>query len=146
METSVLDVHKWQHGVGTRKGTAVAYETVLRWSREGRTFVTIDQKNAFNSLERAAILAQLIKRIDTHAPLVKYFGIRYATPSLLIVSSPNGVRILKVDRGVAQGNVSASYYYCLGSDPIIDEEIAERSRSSPLPRKSTDTSTPKRLP
>jgi len=109
-----------QIGVGTKGGV----ERAAHWAREQvevrrRTLVTLDLRNAFNTVLRSAMAEQLSEAVKQHphwAAACALFNAAYVTPSLLL-SQEWGTFFSS--RGSRQGCVFGGFLFALVLQPTL---------------------------
>jgi ubiquitin len=89
--------------------------------------LTVDAKNAFNTISRAHIARALFANPDL-APLVPLFSLLYGSPSELFVSTKCSddilMAILMSVEGTRQGDPLAALLFCLGLSPVLSKIAA----------------------
>ena len=126
MDLTGKDNPPWQRGLASAAGARESYQAAQQWFVEGAVLLTLDNKNAFNSVWRSAILQALLQRRDSHDRLLKYFRFRYARPTTLVATGRDGnIHKLLSDDGTAQGNHPAGYLYCLPQDDVLQRVAPE---------------------
>ena len=122
-----------QYGVGMRCGTDQVVHTIRRAYNKGQHIMTLDIKNAYNTISRGFLYQMVVEKIPS---LLPYFVLIYGTPSLLMVSTEGGMAALLSREGVQQGCPLSSFLFCLGIQGILEEVESistSSSSSSPFP-------------
>ena len=89
------------------------------------TLLTVDLKNAFNTIERAFI-ARAIRQCPKLQPLIGIFLFAYSLPSRLLL---RGLEPISSSRGVRQGDPLGPLYFALGIQGILSDLAAEFKNS-----------------
>lgn len=110
----------YQYGTG---GIGFSGQKMVHQVREayerGLTVIRFDSENAFNCVSRNSIYSRI-----TNADAQNYFGTFYEGSSDMVVYSRNGHDILKLGKGVRQGDCLSSYLFCLAMDAVLEEVVA----------------------
>ena len=86
--------------------------------------LSVDVRNAFNTIDRAAILRALYSSPEL-APCWRTVAFGYGKPSQLLMrcddSTPDSEAFIESQTGVRQGDPLAAYLFSLGMHPIYEE-------------------------
>lgn len=106
-------------GVGCRGGVeAVAHSlrsTLTEHRGSGMALLKIDFKNAFNSIERAAFVPEVVSRFPGLAAWTRWC---YSAAPALIYDHQH---IFWSENGVQQGDPLGPLYFCCGLQPFVDK-------------------------
>jgi hypothetical protein len=84
----------------------------------GDTLITLDARNAFNTLRRECI-RQALETRPALSPLYPLFNSLYCSPSRLVISNRDGIFELVSAAGVRQGDVLGSALFCLATIDVL---------------------------
>jgi hypothetical protein len=87
--------------------------------RSGKIVVALDSANAFNTIEREAIV-EALKKYPATEQIHGVFNSTYNRPSRLRVFTRDGFTDIESRRGVRQGDPLGSVLYAVGSFPCIE--------------------------
>jgi len=110
-----------QFGVGIQGGAENVVQglRLLRALNPTNAVVSIDFANAFNTIDRNAILSE----VNSKCPLLEnWFGMCYGKPSKLLV---RGRHPIMSERGVQQGDPLGPLFFALGLQPALSKAAAE---------------------
>ena len=111
---------KVQFGVGVKGGVEIVmHQTrVLADDPSINCLLQIDATNAFNQVDRCAMLEQL----EANFPeIYNYVLSAYGTPAQLIVNSREEGQTIQSATGVRQGDPLGSFLFCLTIQPMLKE-------------------------
>lgn len=118
---------KIQFGVGIRGGVEIVLHQTRALANDSsaKCLLQIDATNAFNQIDRTAMLNSL----EANFPeIYNYVVSAYGDPALLIINShePNNAdRIIQSATGVRQGDPLGSFLFCLTIQPLL-KDIRDR--------------------
>ncbi len=118
-----------QLGCCVRGGCEIAARTcqLAYDSCDDNIIVSLDIKNAYQTVKRSEIMAQLLNKYRTLAPLFEW---AYGDDSPLFLA--NGTSVGYAYTGVKQGDPLGAFFFCHGLQPAL-KEIEERvARASEL--------------
>ena len=107
---------EWQYGCNCKNGAEKIIHAVRSRRRVDNALLTVDIKNAFNCMSRAALFTLLSGDLDNEA-LLRFMKFAYARPSMLIAGDST---ILSAE-GYRQGDVAASYLFAYGFATPVHE-------------------------
>ena len=104
-----------------RPGGPESATIALKVALETRTGASTDIQNAFNSLDRGLMMAELFSH-PTLAPVWRLAHWVYSQPVDLQLFSSAGVflRFITAARGPLQGEPFSTFLYCLTTKPLVD--------------------------
>ena len=116
-------------GVGTSGGAEAIVHTVRQWlgrnaSEAQKVLLTVDLQNAFNTVDRSALLHEVRRGLPSCAPWADYC---YASPPRLLL----GGRVLTSERGVQQGDPLGPAFFSLAVHSAILEAKAATDAAVP---------------
>jgi hypothetical protein len=117
-----------QIGVGTKQGreTAVLLTRTALWKHPESVLVQLDFKNAYGTINRSAILQQLLALKDLG--LIQMFVAFYGQDTQLFL----GQNEVKVSAGVLQGDSMAPLFFALGLQPLLDKLAQQEAKDAEL--------------
>ena len=122
------DFSPLQFAVGTEAGSEKLFRAAQTYieaapTGERRTLITLDAKNAFNSISRAAVLGELAEKYPW---MVDFFWQFYGTPAELWYRMEDGqVETILSEEGTQQGDAAGSLLFCLGFQPALKQLQSE---------------------
>ena len=121
------DIFPFQFGVGSKGGVEPILEFIqqsIDSCSEGKQLymISLDQKNAFNLLNRLHMANSTRTKTSHFFKLAKY---AYGKPSPLVVTSGSTFKILGNSQGTRQGGPEANLLFTIGIGSFLEELIKE---------------------
>ena len=107
---------KSQFGVCKSFGTEMVVHSVRRRMERGDHVLSLDVRNAFNSVGRETMYRCVLEKIPS---FLSYFCFAYGSSSPLIVDTQMGVRELLSFEGVRQGAPLSGFFFCLAINDLL---------------------------
>ena len=129
----------FQLGVGAKVGAEAVIHAVRLAFKEHPEWVAlkIDFVNAFNSIDRSLIQAQLVEHFPS---LLPYFRARYGTTTRLTIPVLDNDFIMS-ETGVQQGNPLGPFFFALGLQALLNRDQVSRDlRAAAQPPSETPAS------
>ena len=107
----------YQFGVSKSFGSEQVAHEVRRWYEKGKHILSLDVKNAFNSIGRECLFKAVLERVPS---LLNYFLFSYGQDSPLMIHTPDEMEELSSKEGVRQGAPLSSFFFCLGIQSLLE--------------------------
>jgi hypothetical protein len=120
-----------QLAVGVPGGAeAVAHAVKAAMAADpGACLLTVDVANAFNSVDRNAVLAAVKQRVPCLLPYVQWaYG---AATDLHVVGAPEGTLPVKSSTGVRQGDPMGPFLFALALQPALEHTAEDATQQAP---------------
>ena len=105
-----------QFGIGQSAGCEKIIHHIRRHYNQDKTILTLDFKNAFNSVFRHAALSEVRQHFDLLYPFLHW---AYSPESQLLWQHGMDIKYLKSSSGCRQGDPLAPLIFCIAIHPIL---------------------------
>jgi hypothetical protein len=112
-------VAPWQLGIGRPHACAHILSQTRAAVAGGLAVLTLDGRNAFNSVSRRAIEARLQSSPVPH--LRQYFRLKYYAPTAMVARTTTGPRIIWCSSGTVQGSLPSGWFFADALHDVLDD-------------------------
>jgi len=109
-----------QFGVGKPLGVDQVCHSARRLVKEGHHLLSVDVRNAFNTVSRASLFNSIVNCIPS---LTAYYLLSYGSPTPLMVVTTSGTREISSEEGVRQGAPLSSLFFCLAIQDVLQHIV-----------------------